>query len=46
MRGKPVIGFIGGVLAGTANSMSKIISTVSNGVSTLSMDYEFQRQRN
>lgn len=46
MRGKPVIGFVGGVFAGTANSLSKIISTVSNGVSNLSMDYEYQRQRN
>lgn len=45
-RGKPLIGFVGGVLAGTANSMSKIISTVSNSVSNLSMDYEYQRQRN
>lgn len=34
----PVIGFIGGVFAGTTNSMSKIISTVSNSVSQLSMD--------
>jgi hypothetical protein len=45
-RGMPVIGVIGGVLAGTANSMSKILSTVSNSVSNLTMDYEFQRQRN
>lgn len=45
-RGMPVIGFVGGILAGTANSMSKILSTVSNSVSNLSMDYEFQRQRN
>ena len=29
-RGKPIIGFVGGVLAGTTNSMSKILSTVSN----------------
>jgi hypothetical protein len=46
MRGKPVLGLVGGVLAGTANSMSKILSTVSNGVSILSMDYEYQRHRN
>jgi succinyl-CoA synthetase alpha subunit len=39
MRGKPVLGFMSGVLAGTANSMSKILSTVSNSVSNLSMDY-------
>lgn len=45
MRGKPVIGLVGGVLAGTANSMSKILSTVSNSVSNLSMDYEYQRNR-
>lgn len=45
-RGKPVVGFVGGVLAGTANSLGKIFSTVSNGVSQLSMDYDYQRQRN
>lgn len=45
-RGKPIIGFVGGVLAGTTNSMSKILSTVSNSVSQLSMDNEYHRQRN
>ena len=45
LKGKPVLGFLGGVVAGTANSMSKILSTVSNGISTLSMDHEFQRHR-
>lgn len=43
VRGKPVIGLFGGILAGTANSISKIISTVSNSVSNLSMDIEYQR---
>lgn len=46
LKGKPVIGFLGGIVAGTANSMSKILSTVSNGISTLSMDPEYQRHRN
>lgn len=46
LKGKPVMGFLGGVLAGTANSMSKILSTVSNGISSLSMDHEYQRHRN
>mgnify|MGYP006872435399 CR=1 FL=1 len=41
-----MVGFVGGVLAGTANSMSKILSTVSNSVSQLSMDSDYQRQRN
>ena len=46
VKGRPVLGFIGGVVAGTANSMSKILSTVSNGISSLSMDSEYQRHRN
>lgn len=33
-----VFGFLRGVLAGTTNSLSLILSTVGNGISSLSMD--------
>ncbi len=45
-RGKPIVGFIGGIFAGTTNSVNKILSTASNSVSQLSMDVEYHQERN
>jgi vacuolar protein sorting-associated protein 13A/C len=34
------------VIAGSANSVSKILMTLGNGISELSFDEEYQRERN
>ena len=45
-HGWPVLGLFGGVIAGSANSVSKIITTLSNGISELSFDEDYQKYRN
>ena len=46
LKGWPVLGLVSGVVAGSANSVSKIISTLSNGISELTFDESYQRERN
>ena len=46
VKGWPVVGVVKGVVAGSANSISKIISTLSNGISELSFDEQYQKERN
>lgn len=40
-----VFAFLGGIVAATSNSLSKMIGTVGNGISQLTFDHKYQLDR-